>query len=61
MKNTRARDLALKLESYGLIDNSTVLETQAIISGLLFENPQLPENQIVNRALKINYATFDAA
>ena len=61
MKNTRARDLALKLESYGLIDNSTVLETQAIISGLFFENPQLPENQIVNRALKINYATFDAA
>ena len=61
MKSTRARVLALKLDSYGLIDNSTVLETQAVISGLLFGDPQLTDKQVIKKALDINYEAFVTA
>ena len=52
MKLTRARSLALELDAFGLIDNGTVLEAQAIISGLLFGNPELSDQEVMKLALE---------
>jgi len=52
MKLTRARQIALELDAFGLIDNGTVLQAQAIISGLLFGNPELSDAEVMKLALE---------
>jgi len=53
MKITRSQTLALELDACGLIDNSTLLEAQAIISGLLLCNPELTDEQVKKLALEV--------